>query len=597
MKWQRRTALALVVLASALLAYEWNCLDRRGVAEARFELVPVPREAVAAEWGTLPIDAEVRSGGGERSILRLGPLGLLQVEDGVYPSHAGRELLHCNVRLCDSSHCEASGVVLWPEAFSGRPCGIPEGTWRLRRGVAKDQWLVSYAGPGDPTGPESLAGAVVRSPVPLGVRSPPDAMVCVLGAALLALASSLWRAGRRARRLGGAEVDDALTGTMSAFALASVLVLTWSSPARVEPAWDLRPSHGAVGPADWRSWSLVDMVRGPFEWSGTWVELPWSDRRAELGFLELQSRVQLDRHPPLEKEESARVCLADSCVLVAAPGAAPDTQVLHVVGLRHKQGSDLWAVTYGDDEREREVGIPWARVPHVELSQRMPWLPWMGLVATGISLLFEFLPLTGLGRRGSVVHDDAATARSELPGLLRRTRVLAPLGTVAVGFSTAGLIAGRSDSPILVAGLALAITVMAWAGILLGSRRKHRGETEGLDGVERVGRAVGVAAVVLSTINLALQLGRSAADSQPLPGAPIVRALAIVGILAGAAAVAIVQVRRSRRRAFVARVEAGEVPGYQVAARGERKALLRLVPQKEGYRVADEEVYLFDRTP
>jgi hypothetical protein len=421
-------------------------------------------------------------------------------------------------------------------------------------------------------------------------------MVCVLGAALLALASSLWRAGRGARRPGG-EVDDALTGTMVAFALASILVLTWWSPARVEPAWDLRPSHGDVRPADWRSWTLVDMVRGPFEWSGTWVELPWSDRRAELGFLELQSQVQLDRHPPLEREANARVCVADSCVRVEAPREEPDTAVLHVVGLRHEQGSDLWAVTYADDDRERELGVPWARVPHVELAQRIPWLPWMGLVASVISLLFE-LRLTRLERPGSVVHDDVARASAELPGPFRRTRLLAPLGTVAVGFSLAGLVAGRSDAPFLVAGLALAITAIAWAGILMRSqRKKNRVETQRLDGVERVGRAVGIAAVVASILGLALQLGRSAADSQPLPGAPIVRALAIVGILAGAAAVAIVQVRRSRRRAFVARVEAGEVPGYQVASRGERKALLRLVPQKEGYRVADQEVYLFDRTP
>jgi hypothetical protein len=334
----RRAAFALLALASAVIAYQWGYLDRRAIAEERFELAPVGWGAVDPEWRTSPIVAVAHSKQGEQSILRLGPFGILDVQDGTYFAHAD---LLCHVRLCDSSSCDESAVVLRPPAVPRRlqECLVPEGTWRLRRGVAKDQWLVSYSPPEDANGSEDLVAAVLRSPVPLGVRRPADAVLFLLGAAFFALASSLWGVVRALRARPADEVDDTLTGAVLAFVAASVLVLTAWSAARVEPAWDL-DARGAARPEDWRSWPLVDMVRGPFEWPDRWFE-PFVDagnehRDAKLGSLELQSRVNLSRTPPHEVETDTRVCSFDSCVRVAAPPERPDLGRLFVVGLRHQ---------------------------------------------------------------------------------------------------------------------------------------------------------------------------------------------------------------------------------------------------------------------
>jgi hypothetical protein len=66
-------------------------------------------------------------------------------------------------------------------------------------------------------------------------------------------------------------------------------------------------------------------------------------------------------------------------------------------------------------------------------------------------------------------------------------------------------------------------------------------------------------------------------------------ALGVLGGTLGAAAAILAWAREDRRRAFVARAEAGREAGYRVEPTPEGKVLLRLTSQGEGYRVADFE--------
>jgi hypothetical protein len=250
---------------------------------------------------------------------------------------------------------------------------------------------------------------------------------------------------------------------------------------------------------------------------------------------------------------------------------------------------------------------------------------------------------------------EASKALPEVPSLFRRAHILDTLATVAVGFPLASLAAGYDGTPSGAAVLAAAILAMAsawwlrrrarlklgersihagWLGLVLlaaayggglwlASRlggdaaaalvdvlraawpaalgalallgtcvaRSHLLEDDGVAGIERGDRGIGIAGIVASLVGLALQVGRTSVDSQPLPGALLARAVAAVGLLAGFAAVLVVQVRARGRRVFVARVVAGEVPGYRMAARDGDKVLLRAAHDADGYRAGDEELF------
>jgi hypothetical protein len=77
---------------------------------------------------------------------------------------------------------------------------------------------------------------------------------------------------------------------------------------------------------------------------------------------------------------------------------------------------------------------------------------------------------------------------------------------------------------------------------------------------------------------------------------PTVLALGATGWLAGVAVTVLALLRARARRAFVARVEAGEEPRFRVEPTDEGKVLVRIVTQGAGYRVADyaEEIARLD---
>jgi hypothetical protein len=116
------------------------------------------------------------------------------------------------------------------------------------------------------------------------------------------------------------------------------------------------------------------------------------ERTARLGFLTLRSRVVLDGMTPREREQDARVCIGESCMGVDPSAQSGDhpASPFFVYGLRHRPGSELWKVTYADDHREHDVGVPWARVRHVEWAERAPWMPWLCLAIAGICFVLEF---------------------------------------------------------------------------------------------------------------------------------------------------------------------------------------------------------------
>jgi hypothetical protein len=121
---------------------------------------------------------------------------------------------------------------------------------------------------------------------------------------------------------------------------------------------------------------------------------------------------------------------------------------------------------------------------------------------------------------------------------------------------------------------------------------------KGLAGEERGERLVGMVTVVLAVVAFALAQGCLGAglSHELVPGLLFGRVAAIVACVAGGAALALSHLRELRRRAFVARAEAGEIHGFRVDAHEEGKVLVRVTSNGEGYRVADfqEEIYLLD---
>jgi len=122
--------------------------------------------------------------------------------------------------------------------------------------------------------------------------------------------------------------------------------------------------------------------------------------------------------------------------------------------------------------------------------------------------------------------------------------------------------------------------------------RGQRLARQGLAGQERGDGFVGAASGLIALVALMV-----AVSARPTPSAWFVALLSGAGVALGGGVMALAWMRDRMRRAFVAKVEGGEVPQFRVDATDEGKVLVRIVSQAEGYRVADfvEEVAALDR--
>jgi hypothetical protein len=128
----------------------------------------------------------------------------------------------------------------------------------------------------------------------------------------------------------------------------------------------------------------------------------------------------------------------------------------------------------------------------------------------------------------------------------------------------------------------------------------------GVAGEERGEVLVGAVSAVLGASALALAWLAHANASAYVPhlwttgsiaGQILMHAMSIVAVTCGVAAAWIAVLREARRRRFVERVEASEVPGFRVEKSAAGKVLLRVAPVPH-YRVADvaEELFELDET-
>jgi hypothetical protein len=405
--WWRFVARFALLLVSATVAYRWATAQPPRDPETRFELLPVSTDAVAPDWNTLPTVAVVDSSEQAWTGFALGPFALLRFEISTYPDAA--PALY-DVRLCDSSNVNDSGVLLWPSSFATRQFEIPRGTWKLRLDAARDQWLVSYSsrvsdhGNGaderETTNAEVLTCAVVRRALPVAIRRSLNATWCALGAGLIAIGASAWHTRKTPPPRSSTKLDCLLTVVISSLVLLTIAVLAFEQGPNLAVAWDLRSVGGASAITDWSSWQLMDLDRGPFSWRATWNSE--QERVAHLGPFIVRSTV-LAGHAGLESEANARVCLEDSCISLDPPvcpprtAHGPDPRGCPVVyGLRYDWGTDTWGITYADREQETTIGAAWTRVRHVELSDRLSWLPW---ASVGIAVCSLLLVSVGRPRR------------------------------------------------------------------------------------------------------------------------------------------------------------------------------------------------------
>jgi hypothetical protein len=136
---------------------------------------------------------------------------------------------------------------------------------------------------------------------------------------------------------------------------------------------------------------------------------------------------------------------------------------------------------------------------------------------------------------------------------------------------------------------ALVVTLLCFGLPIVAAQRRAE---KGLAGEERGESIVGLMCAGMSGTGLVLAALSGHHPSSA--GLPFCYALGIAGLLAGGAAGELARRREVRRREFVARAEAGEIPGYRVDPTEEGKVLVRIVSQGEGYRVADFEEDVFD---
>ena len=105
----------------------------------------------------------------------------------------------------------------------------------------------------------------------------------------------------------------------------------------------------------------------------------------------------------------------------------------------------------------------------------------------------------------------------------------------------------------------------------------------GLAGEEKGEKIVGLVCGAAGLTAMGLELERHGARDVP------VLAMAALGLGTGVLATLLAWWREGRRRSFVARAEAGEIPGFRVEATPAGKALMRVSSSGDGYRVADFE--------
>jgi hypothetical protein len=126
-------------------------------------------------------------------------------------------------------------------------------------------------------------------------------------------------------------------------------------------------------------------------------------------------------------------------------------------------------------------------------------------------------------------------------------------------------------------------TPIAWA---------QRLATRGLAGAERGEAIVGGASAAIAVGALIATLLRpigAGLDSRAIMGHWLTLVAAAAGAVFGLLTLLVARERESKRRHFVADVEAGKVPRFRVDATPEGKVLVRVVSQENSYRVGDYE--------
>jgi hypothetical protein len=156
-----------------------------------------------------------------------------------------------------------------------------------------------------------------------------------------------------------------------------------------------------------------------------------------------------------------------------------------------------------------------------------------------------------------------------------------------LGWITGALIGATLGALVWIPAL-LATLLLFGVPIALARRLARRG----FSGAERGEVIVGAASAVVGSF--AHVFATSKALSLVSASAIFTSALGLAGAAAGGVAIALALEREARRRRFVIRVEAGEIPGYRIGDTSEGRGLFR-VPHDHAYRARDELVAILTK--
>lgn len=222
----------------------------------------------------------------------------------------------------------------------------------------------------------------------------------------------------------------------------------------------------------------------------------------------------------------------------------------------------------------------------------------IGLITGGPTLLFGTLWALLLRWRRTVFNGRVRV------GWLASIPLAMMNGAVAAGLMLSMLDHGSKPLLNFLMGMLAGATigVMFWGPSLLATLLffglpiawGQRLAQQGLAGQERGEEFVGLTSALIAAAALALSVRAGLRDTSVW----FTQALAAIGATLGALTMLTAWVRDRQRRAFVAKVEAGEVPRFRIEPSAEGKVLVRIVSQGEGYRVADfaEEIARIDET-
>jgi len=210
-------------------------------------------------------------------------------------------------------------------------------------------------------------------------------------------------------------------------------------------------------------------------------------------------------------------------------------------------------------------------------------------------------------RYGWLLSVPLAALNSALAGgaFLSMVSASYPYETSDVGAGLGGFVGGAllGGTFGVVVWLPALVAVLATFGLPIARAQKMA--KLGVAGEERGEVLVGVVSAILGAVALAIAWwGHGGGTYTPalwlhasLAGRIFMHALSFVAIACGVAAAWTALVREARRRRFVARVEASEVPGFRVEKSHAGKVLLRVAPVAH-YRVSDmsEELFELDDT-